>query len=278
METPKLSVVVCSIGAPSLRAAVSSISASLARAEVPAEILVVWQGVGAAPDFDGRVDVLVSAPAGLSRARNRGLEHARGEVVAFVDEDEEVDPDWAAGVVEAFARQPAPDAVFGPVAPLDDRGLPYCRYEGGEHRVFEGSSTPPWVVGTGGNMAFRREVLAGAHGFDIRFGLGGPRQSAEESDVIIRFLRKGRRIAWSPEMPVYHPTKNEAEHLESRTPYGFGMGSVLRRHRALSHMLRYLVAIIESFWEGVRGRDRARRREALATLRSFLAGLLTPLR
>jgi len=270
---------VCSIGAPSLGAAVSSIARSVSRAGVPGEILVVWQGSGAAPDFDGQVEVLDSAPAGLSRARNRGLSQARGEIVAFVDEDEEVDPGWAAGVVAAFEREPAPDAVFGPVAPLDERGLPYCHYEGGgEHVVFEGRSTPPWIVGTGGNMAFRREVLSAARGFDVRFGLGGPARSAEESDVVMRFLRDGRRIAWSPEMPVYHPTKNEAEHLESRAPYGFGMGSVLRRHRAVTHVVRYLVAIAHSFWTGVRTRDARRRREARATLRSFLAGLLTPLR
>lgn len=278
MEEPRLSVVVCSIGAPSLGAAVSSIAGSVSRAGVPAEILVVWQGSGAAPEFDGRVEVLASAPTGLSRARNRGLSEARGEIVAFVDEDEEVDPGWAAGVVAAFEQQPAPDAVFGPVAPLDERGLPYCHYEGGEHRVFEGRSTPPWIVGTGGNMAFRREALAARGGFDLRFGLGGRARSAEESDVIIRFLRDGRRIAWSPEMPVYHPTKTEAEHLESRGPYGFGMGSVLRRHRAASHVVRYLVAIAHSFWTGMRTRDARRRREARATLRSFLAGLLTPLR
>ena len=37
--------------------------------------------------------------------------------------------------------------------------------------------------------------------------------------MIIRFLRKGRRIAWSPEMPVYHPTKNEAglDHYQVRS-------------------------------------------------------------
>src|SRR5207247_1852641 len=108
MEKPRLSVVVCSIGAPSLGAAVSSIARSVSRAGVPGEILVVWQGSGAAPDFDGQVEVLDSAPAGLSRARNRGLSQARGEIVAFVDEDEEVDPGWAAGVVAACERGGAP--------------------------------------------------------------------------------------------------------------------------------------------------------------------------
>ncbi|MGB2875424.1 MAG: glycosyltransferase [Gaiellaceae bacterium] len=275
---PKLSVVICSIGAPFVAEAVSSVADSAARAGIPTEILVVWQGGDAPPEFHGSASVLDVSPPGLSRARNRGLEHARAAIVAFVDEDEVVDPRWAAGVVTTFEREPVPDAAFGPVAPLDERGLPYCHYEGGEHRLFEGGSTPPWVVGTGGNMAFRRDVLVAAGGFDLRFGIGAPARSAEESDVVIRLLRAGRRIAWSPEMPVYHPTKSEQEHLESRWPYGFGMGSVLRRHRAGGHVLRYLVTIFQTLGLTIRTHDVRRRRETLATFRSFIAGLLTPLR
>jgi hypothetical protein len=127
-------------------------------------------------------------------------------------------------------------------------------------------------------MAFRREELLAAGGFDPRFGIGAPARSAEDSDIVLRLLRGGRSIAWSPEMVAYHPTKNESEHLASRYPYGFGMGSVLRRHRAVGHGLRYLVAIGQSFSVGVRTGSARRRREARATLRSFLQGIVSGLR
>jgi hypothetical protein len=122
-------------------------------------------------------------------------------------------------------------------------------------------------------MAFRRAVVEAMGGFDTHFGAGSPALSAEETDIVLRLLRAGRRIAWTPEMVVYHPTKDESYHLASRRPYGTGMGSVLRRHRAGAHAARYLVTIGQSLSIALRTRDARRRREALATLRAFLAGV-----
>ena len=149
-----------------------------------------------------------------------------------------------------------PDAVFGPVAPRDDRGLPYCTFEGGEHLLFRERGTPPWTVGTGGNMAFRRDVLEAAGGFDTRFGIGGPAQSAEELDAIMRLLRAGRTLAFSPELPAYHPTKTEQEHLASRWSYGFGMGALFRRHRSPLLAARYLLTIVQTYARPSAQRDR----------------------
>ena len=274
----ELAVVVCTVGAAPVRDAVESVLGSARAAGRPVELVVVWQAGDPPPELGDGVRVLDAFPVGLSYARNVGLEATAAPLVAFVDDDEVVDAGWVAGVVGAFARAGRPDAVFGPVAPRDDRGLPYCTFEGGEHLLFRDPGTPPWVVGTGGNMAFRREALGSIGGFDTRFGVGGPARSAEESDVVVRLLRSGRTLAFSPEIPVYHPTKTEQEHLASRFPYGFGMGSVMRRHRAVPLAARYLVSIAQSYGGGVRARDARRRREALATLRSFVAGAASSLR
>jgi hypothetical protein len=274
-RSPELSVVVCTLGEAALGDTVDSIAASARGAGSDVEIVVVWQGLKPPPQLGDDVHVLDVFPVGLSHARNRGLAVSRAPLVAFVDDDEVVDPGWVAGVLAAFAREQPPDAVFGPVAPLDDRGLPYCHYEGGEHRLFRDRSTPPWVVGTGGNMAYRRDVLEAAGGFDSRFGIGAPGKSAEESDLVVRLLGDGGILAFSPEMPVYHPTKNEDEHLASRYPYGFGMGSVMRRHRRPLLAARYFVTIGQGLGKSLRERDLRRRREVLATLRSFLAGMLS---
>lgn len=268
----ELAVVVCTVGAAPVRDAVDSVLGSARAAGRPVELVVVWQAGEPAPELGEAVRVLDVFPVGLSHARNAGLAATAAPLVGFVDDDEVVDPSWVAGVLAGFARPERPDALFGPVAPRDDRGVPYCTFEGGEHLLFREPGTPPWTVGTGGNMAFRRDALEAVGGFDTLFGIGGPAHSAEELDVIMRLLRAGRAIAFSPDLPVYHPTKTEAEHLASRRPYGFGMGSMLRRHRAALLAARYLVAVGQSLASAVRARDRRRRREALATLRSFLAG------
>lgn len=271
-----LSVVVCSIGTARLAETVDSVLASASDAAVDVEVIVVWQGSGAPPSLPEGVTVLEVVPAGLSHARNRGLAVATASVVAFVDDDELVDPGWVGALLAWIGEGSA--AAFGPVEPLDDRGLPYCHLPPGEPRVFSGRFVPPWTVGTGGNMAFDRAALVDLGGFDVRLGVGAEGRSAEESDVIVRLLRGGARIAWLPKLGVYHPSKDEREHLASRYPYGFGMGRVVRKHRLPGIGGRYLFAALQSYAVGARTRDRRRRREAVATLRGFLAGALTPVR
>ena len=213
----------------------------------------------------------------VSNARNRGLAATTAPVVAFVDDDEVVDPAWVGALLAGFDPRSAA-AAFGPVEPLDDRGIPYCHLPPGERRVFSGRQVAPWIVGTGGNMAFHRAALVDLGGFDLRLGPGAEGRSAEESDVIVRLLRSGADIVWLPEFGVYHPTKDEQQHLAVRYPYGFGMGRVVRKHRAARIGARYLVAALQSYVTGWMTHSPRRRREALATLRGFLAGALMPVR
>ena len=122
-------------------------------------------------------------------------------------------------------------------------------------------------------MAFRRELLLALGGFDASLGAGAPGQSAEESDVIVRLLRAGAQIAFTPDAVVYHPTKSAAEHLASRRPYAHGVGAMARRRRDPGVAARYAAAAAQSWARGVRSRNRQRRREALRTIGGLLAGL-----
>src|SRR5262249_7621176 len=135
--------------------------------------------------------------------------------------------------------------------------------------------TPPWVVGTGGNMAFRRSALLDVEGFDPLFGVGAEARAAEESDLITRLLRRGHVLAWTPDMKVLHPSKSPDDRLATRYPYGFGMGRVVKRHRSPILGAKYLKATLQHLVSGMRGRDTQQRREAIQTLRGFMHGALS---
>jgi Glycosyl transferase family 2 len=271
-ESPDLDVVVCTLGSATLARAVDSLIMSAQAARARIGVIVVWQGQSSPPSMEGPVRVVDVFPLGLSYARNRGLAVARAPAVAFVDDDEVVEEGWVAAVLDVLRREETAAGVFGAVLPLDEQGLPHCLFEGQEQRMFAQPLTPPWVIGTGGNMAFRRRLLLDVGGFDPLLGAGSEGRSAEESDLIVRLLKGRHVLAWSPEMTVYHPTKSPGDRLASRYPYGFGMGRVARRHRSFVLGAKYLKATFQHLLGGLRGRDAQQRREAIQTVRGFLRG------
>ena len=267
---PDLTVVVCTLGERRLERTIESIAGSARAAGRNVEVVVVWQGGEPPPPLEARV--LDAQPPGLSHARNRGTAEARSPLVGFVDDDEIVDEGWVAAALEELGDAPA---AFGPVLTPGPGERPYFN-PGSDRRLFSGASTPPWVVGTGGNMAFRREALDRAGGFDPRFGAGGPAAAAEETDLIMRLLKIGETLVYSPRLAVYHPAREGEEELEARRRYAFGMGAALRRSPPLAG--KYAFTILQESARAARSGDPFRRRALRATLRGFSAGLVARIR
>ena len=62
---------------------------------------------------DVRIRRLCTAGVGACGARNAALDIARGEVVAYIDDDNTMHPNWLSAVVWTFERRPAVDVVYG---------------------------------------------------------------------------------------------------------------------------------------------------------------------
>ena len=65
------------------------------------------------------IDYVVEPRRGLSWARNRAIEVARTEVIAWADDDEICDPWWAAELARGFVEIPGAEAVTGLVVPAE---------------------------------------------------------------------------------------------------------------------------------------------------------------
>jgi glycosyltransferase involved in cell wall biosynthesis len=152
---------------------------------------------------------------GLSHARNRGVDEAQGDILAFLDDDVLPAPDWIARVAGAIERWEA-DGVGGRILPRWEsppppwltrnprllRLLALMDFEGGCLLSLPLQRQPQvW----GANMAFRREVFDRVGRFDPRQGrVGGRLFKGEESDLIRRALELGLRIAYDPTLAVFH--------------------------------------------------------------------------
>jgi hypothetical protein len=116
--TPHVTVVV-----PTILARVEEVTCclrSILAQEYPAfDVLVVDNRPTGAPDAgpllpgNTRLAVLREPRAGISAARNHGLAHATGEIVAFTDDDVVADPGWLAALAIRFTDQPELDVVTG---------------------------------------------------------------------------------------------------------------------------------------------------------------------
>jgi glycosyltransferase involved in cell wall biosynthesis len=216
MAEPLLTVVVCTHDRPD---DLERCLTGLAALEGGVDLIVV-DSASSAPlqslvnGFSGSFSRLMyhyEPVAGLARARNRGLELAQTDLVAFIDDDAVPDPDWAQRVAGPFADASvacvggACRAAFDSARPswLSDRLLQFAGVTrfGVEGRRARSSSEYPF----GANMCFRRGPLLEAGGFPENLGrMGTNLLSGEEHQVVDALRRLGWSIWLEPSAIVGH--------------------------------------------------------------------------
>jgi GT2 family glycosyltransferase len=183
---------------------------------------------------------IVEPVAGLSRARNRGLDEVRTELVAFLDDDIAPEPDYLVFLTAPFAGRPAVWCTTGLVLPdrLDTPAQQLFEQFGGfgagtVRREFRASDPnppsplfpfEPGLYGTGGSLAFRTAELRRLGGFDRRLGAGTPARGGEDLDITMRVIRRGGALVYEPRAVCWHPHHADYEHLVGQVEdYGAGL-------------------------------------------------------
>lgn len=232
--SPNLSIVIPTMGRPILVRTLESVLATKGADQL--EVIVV----GEIPDRDvlQKVTAIVSANATVrhisisypdgdsSRKKNRGAQESRSDIVAFLDDDVIIAPDWPEHILNAF-ENPAVGLVSGPSLVPDDinlsarlaglaltsRAAGYVseRYRIGNAAVREIG----WSRIIGCNAAYRKSVFQQMGGFPPEFYPG------EEMIAAWRTQQLGHTLLFIPAAWVYHYPRQSVKRFW-RQVWGYG--------------------------------------------------------
>jgi len=225
---PPISVVICAYNA---ERTMDACLASLRALRYPNyEVIVVNDG-----STDRTLEIAQRYPEvrifsqenrGLSAARNLGLEHASGLIVAYTDSDCVVDPDWLTYLAYKFVHGGFV-AVGGPnLPPPEESRTAACvaAAPGGPTHVLLDDEVAEHIPGC--NMAFLKTALQEIGGFDPIH-----RAAGDDVDLCWRLQNHGHAIGFSPAAMVWHFRRNTIKaYLAQQMGYGKAEAQLYFKH------------------------------------------------
>lgn len=276
-SAPHVTVVIPTVGRPDFL--VACVEGILAGTFAEFEIVIVDQSkddrsraaVAERWGTDPRVRYYHSDVTGAARARNFGFERARGEIVAYIDDDAVPVTGWLAAYAQGFRDLGPPVGMIGGRIVLTwDRPKPSWYPRGflpllGMHDAGEAVRPfPPGDFPVSANFALRRSVMAEVGGFDTRLGFDvgrrNPLLGGEDSHLGLKVMNAGHAVYYHPGAEVRHFVRSSklSPRYFLRRCYWHGRTTIQLRLRADGDRRSWLQTWRES---------RLKRREAAMTPR-----------
>jgi len=266
----------------------------------PEEIIVVDN----APDDESTFKIveqhnnaiyILEKRPGLSIARNTGIKKATSPIIAWIDDDVVVHPDWLFRMWEVFSEMnvvASTGLVIASELCTESQQIfeKYWSFNRGyiEHiydsKYFEKHllyGPPVWEIGAGANMAFRKSIFDEVGYFDERLGAGASGCS-EDSEMWFRILAKGYVVHYTPRAIVYHQHRKELSSLHKQLFYymrGFTAASLFQQSsnkKADYHkrLLRLLPRHYYGLFRAGFPKYKFRHRTLLSELSGIVSGIL----
>ena len=156
---------------------------------------------------------------GVAHARNAALQLAQGDLVAWLDDDEEASPDWLASLI-AVRRETGAQSVFGPV-----RARCACESNADFYETLYSRSGPresgfaPRAYGIGNSLQ-PRLMFEEPQPFDPRANQTG----GEDDSLFVSWADAGARFAWAADAWVIEHLGAERTHLKHGLKRAFAYG------------------------------------------------------
>lgn len=183
-----------------------------------------------------RMEVIIERGRNPPAQRNRAIKKAKGEIIAFVDDDCEIKTDWLLNALKYF-KDEAIGIVGGPnLTPENDSFFAHCvgyalaSYFGTAKMSYRYRYNPQGKARICSeesiilcNMLCRKEF------FDNGLYFNETLFPNEENEFILRVNKLGYKAIYAPDVQVYHPRKKDfAEFAKQLMNYGYGRGRQIR--------------------------------------------------
>lgn len=193
-------------------------------------------------EYPGRLWWIAERRRGKSLALNAGLAATSGELVAMIDDDEQVHPAWL-GIIARTLRDDTIEFIGGPYVACWDGPPPswvpadYLAVLGSANNGSVAREYGPGFQGIlkGGNAVVRRRTLDRLGPYAEQLGPGGFSRlfSCEDEEMYLRLLEDGARGVYVPELVVFHyvPTSRLTRAYYRRWCFWRGVSRGLMDHR-----------------------------------------------
>jgi glycosyltransferase involved in cell wall biosynthesis len=178
----------------------------------------------------------------IALARNKAVKSAKGDYLAFIDDDEVPLKDWLITLVKT-CRNFGADGVLGPVKPHFEVTPPTWLTKAGFYNrpTHETGFVMSWQEARTGNVLIPRRILEGVEEiFRPEFGTGG-----EDQDFFRRMIDRGHTFIWCNEAPAYEtvpPHRWERQFLLKRALLR-GKATIRHPRNRIQNIVKSMIAV-----------------------------------
>ena len=158
---------------------------------------------------------------GLSHARNRAIDEAKGKYVAYIDDDAIADKNWIEKIFSVIQNNKDIAAFGGKILPWYNTEKPkwfkdeFALHSYGDKHLQLSLKNYPFGL-SGSNMIFKKDILAKYNGFSAEYGMAGNKIAfGEESLLFNKMLKNNENVQYFPDLFVYHLVSEKSYSLKN---------------------------------------------------------------
>lgn len=166
---------------------------------------------------NGKVKIINTAHKGVSAAKNSGIENSNGNIILFIDGDCEVDSNVLKELSNSFGNSSVA-CVGGEVRSVNGHNILTRTVESMQNDVER-----KWPFGA--NVAYTREVLNKAGGYDERM------ENGEDAELFLKIIKLGYKYSFNPHVKVRTVNPDTVlKFFKQRFRWGTGFAQLTERH------------------------------------------------